>query len=153
MENTRPQARPQAEVRGAFWHFETITTRWMDNDVYGHVNNVMYYSYFDTAVNRFLIKARVLDPQSGAVIGVVANTQCHYFGSITFPQTVHVGLKVAHMGRSSVRYALAIFADNQALCAASGEFTHVYVNRDTRRPVPVPHDLVAALKPLTHPPS
>jgi acyl-CoA thioester hydrolase len=146
-------SRPSAVTRSSFWYFEVISTRWMDNDVYGHVNNVVHYSFFDTAVNRFLVQAGVLNPGVSPVIGLVAHTQCHYFESISFPQTVHVGLRVAHIGRSSVRYALALFADSRALCAASGEFTHVYVDRESRRPVPVPHDLVAALKNLTHPPS
>lgn len=140
--------RPEALARSAFKHFEAITTRWMDNDVYGHVNNVVHYSYFDTAVNRMLIEAGVLDIHSGSVIGLVVHTQCHYFDSFAFPQQVLAGVRVAQLGRSSVRYELALFAGDAPLCAARGEFTHVYVDRTSRRPVPVPDTLRAVLEPL-----
>jgi acyl-CoA thioester hydrolase len=140
--------RPQAVDRARFRHFETIATRWMDNDVYGHVNNVVHYSFFDTAVNRMLIQAGVLDIHAGAVIGLVVHTQCHYFDSIAFPQTVHAGVAVAQLGRSSVRYEVALFADEAATSAARGEFTHVYVDRATRKPVALPDALRRALEPL-----
>ena len=145
----RPQERPQPLPRSHFPHFQTISTRWMDNDVYGHVNNVVHYSYFDTAVNRYLIEAGALDIRGGDVIGLVVNTQCHYFDSIRFPQAVQVALRVAQLGRSSVRYELGLFADDAPLAAAMGEFTHVYVDRETRRPVDLPTALRAALQPLT----
>jgi acyl-CoA thioester hydrolase len=140
--------RPQPLPRSAFTRFQTIATRWMDNDVYGHVNNVVHYSLFDTAVNRTLIEAGVLDIHAGSVIGLVVHTQCHYFDSISFPQTVHAGLAVAHLGRSSVRYQLGLFADEATLAAAVGEFTHVYVDRASRRPVDLPAPLRAFLEPL-----
>ena len=140
--------RPRPLPRSHFPHFQTISTRWMDNDVYGHVNNVVHYSYFDTAVNRYLIEAGALDIRGGDVIGLVVNTQCHYFDSIAFPQTVHVGLQVARLGRSSVHYALGLFADEAPLCAALGRYVHVYVDRITRRPVPLPEVLTRALAPL-----
>ena len=140
--------RPQPLPRSHFVHFQAITTRWMDNDVYGHVNNVVHYSYFDTAVNRWLIERGVLDIHGGAVIGLVVHTACHYFDSLAFPQTVWAGLRVAHLGRTSVRYQLGLFADDAPLCAAVGEFTHVYVDRATRRPVPLPEPLRQALEPL-----
>ena len=140
--------RPQALPRSHFARFQTITTRWADNDVYGHVNNVVHYSYFDTAVNRFLIEAGALDIHAGAVIGLVVNTQCHYFESIAFPQTVHVGLAVARLGASSVTYELGLFADDALLSAAVGRFVHVYADRATRRPVPLPEALRAVLAPL-----
>jgi acyl-CoA thioester hydrolase len=140
--------RPQPLPREAFRHFELITTRWMDNDVYGHVNNVVHYSFFDTAVNRMLIERGVLDIHGGSVIGLVVHTQCHYFDSIAFPQRVHAGVRVAHLGRSSVRYDVALYAEDAAVSAARGEFTHVYVDRLSRRPVPVPEPLRAALEPL-----
>jgi acyl-CoA thioester hydrolase len=123
----------------------------MDNDVYGHLNNVVHYSFFDTAVNRTLIDAGVLDIHGGEVIGLVVQTQCHYFESIAFPQTVHAGLRVAHLGHSSVRYELGLFADDAPLAAAVGQFVHVYVDRDSRRPVPLPEPLRQALLPLQHP--
>jgi acyl-CoA thioester hydrolase len=134
--------------RSHFKHFETLGTRWADNDVYGHVNNVVHYSFFDTAVNRLLIQAGVLDIHGGAVIGLVVHTQCHYFASLAFPQTVHAGIAVAKLGTSSVRYTLALFADDEAMCAARGEFTHVYVDRANRRPVPLPEALRQLLQPL-----
>ena len=143
--------RPQPQPRIRFPHFQTITTRWLDNDLYGHVNNVVHYSYFDTAVNRYLIEAGALDIHGGEVIGLVVHTQCSYFESIAFPQTVHAGLRVAHVGTSSVRYELGLFADDAPLTAALGQFTHVYVDRTQRRPVPLPAPLRAALEPLQNP--
>ena len=142
-------ARPHPLPRAHFLRFQAVTTRWMDNDVYGHLNNVVHYSLFDTAVNRMLIEAGVLDIQGGSVIGLVVHTQCHYFDSIRFPQAVQVGLRVAQLGRSSVRYELGLFADDAPLAAAMGEFTHVYVDRITRRPVDLPTTLRVALQPLT----
>jgi acyl-CoA thioester hydrolase len=140
--------RLQPVARSRYRHFETIHTRWMDNDVYGHVNNVVHYSFFDTAVNRLLIHKGALDIHQGAVIGLVVHTQCHYFSSIAFPQTVHAAVAVAQLGRSSVRYELALFADDETHSAALGEFTHVYVDRATRRPVPLPAQLYAVVEPL-----
>lgn len=128
-------SRPQAEGRERFKAWQTLGTRWMDNDVYGHINNVQYYSFFDTAVNGWLIAQGVLDIHAGDTIGLVVHTQCHYFAPLAFPQPVQAGLRVAHIGRSSVRYALGLFAPGQALCAASGEFVHVYVHRHSREPV------------------
>jgi acyl-CoA thioester hydrolase len=142
--------------RHHFAHFETLATRWQDNDIYGHVNNVVHYSLFDTAVNRYLIQAGALDIHAGAVIGLVVQTQCHYFESITFPQIVHAGLRVAQRGRTSVHYEVGLFADAMPLAAAVGRFVHVYVDRGTRRPVPLPTALLAALAPLElqpHPPT
>ena len=143
--------RPQPLPRSDFPHFETIHTRWMDNDVYGHVNNVVHYSLFDTAVNRYLIQAGALDIRAGAVIGLVVETHCHYFESIAFPQTVHAGLRVAHCGRTSVQYEVGLFADDAPLTAAVGHFVHVYVDRGNRRPVHLPDNLLAALAPLQTP--
>lgn len=139
-------ARPAALPRAHFARFQTLATRWMDNDIYGHLNNVVHYSLFDTAVNRTLIEAGVLDIQGGSVIGLVVHTECHYFDAITFPQTVHAGLRVDRLGRSSVRYELGLFADDAELAAAVGHFTHVYVDRATRRPVDLPPALHAALQ-------
>ncbi|MBZ8144046.1 thioesterase, partial [Rubrivivax gelatinosus] len=113
--------------------------------------NVVYYSFFDTAVNRWLIAAGALDPQAGDVIGLVVETQCHYFAPLSFPQRVEAGLRVAHIGRSSVRYELGLFAEGEPLTAAAGHFVHVYVDRATRRPVALPPALVAALQPLVLP--
>jgi acyl-CoA thioester hydrolase len=132
--------------RGDCRHFHVITTRWMDNDAYGHVNNVVYYSYFDTVVNEYLIRSGVLDIEHGEVIGLVVETQCLYFSELSFPQTVHAGLRVARLGTSSVRYEIAIFADGQETACAQGHFVHVYVDRRTRRPTALPAALREALE-------
>lgn len=142
------EARPQPLPRSRFPRLQVITTRWMDNDLYGHVNNVVHYSFFDTAVNRYLIEAGALDIHEGAVIGLVVQSQCHYFAPLAFPQTVHAGLRVAQRGRSSVHYELGLFADDADTAAAVGRFVHVYVDRASRRPVALPATLLAALAPL-----
>lgn len=140
--------RPQAQPRESYPVFRAITTRWMDNDVYGHVNNVVYYSWFDTAVNAYLIEQGALDIHAGATIGLVVETQCNYFDSLAFPQTIEAGIRVAHLGKSSVRYEVGLFAQGQPLSAAAGHFVHVYVDRETRRPTALPPALLAALAPL-----
>jgi acyl-CoA thioester hydrolase len=140
--------RPQPDGREAYRHFAPIATRWMDNDAYGHLNNVVYYSLFDTAVNRYLIEAGALDIRQGRTIGLVVETHCNYFASIEFPQLVEAGIRVAHVGSSSVRYEIGIFAAGEALCAARGHFVHVYVDRESRRPVPLPPALNNALQEL-----
>ena len=144
-----PFERPEPPPRSHFTHFQAITTRWMDNDVYGHLNNVVHYSFFDTAVNRMLIDAGVLDIHGGEVIGLVVQTQCRYFESLAFPQTVHAGIRVGRLGRCSVHYELGLFGDDAPLAAAVGQFTHVYVDRASRRPVPLPAALRTALTPLS----
>jgi acyl-CoA thioester hydrolase len=141
--------RPQAQPRDHFRAWRGIGTRWMDNDIYGHVNNVVYYSWFDTAVNGWLIDQGVLDIHTGPVIGLVVETQCHYFAPLAFPQTIEAGLKVAHLGRSSVRYQVGLFAQGAPLSAAAGHFVHVYVDRHTRRPVVLPETLKQRLETLT----
>ena len=128
----KPDApRRTPETRDAYRVFRAITTRWMDNDIYGHVNNVVYYSFFDTAVNGLLVEAGVLDFHAGAVIGLVVETRCNYFAPIEFPQQVTAGVRVAQLGRSSVRYEIGLFADDDRTCAAAGHFVHVYVDRST----------------------
>ncbi len=141
--------RTQPEPRSAYRHFSSVGTRWMDNDVYGHVNNVVYYSYFDTVVNRYLVEAGALDIERGPVIGLVVETACQYFAPLAFPQTVDAGLRVARLGRSSVRYEVGLFAAGAGETAARGHFVHVYVDRAGRRPVELPAALRAALQPLT----
>jgi len=138
--------KPAAEPRSAFRHFQAIPTRWMDNDVYGHVNNVVYYSYFDTVVNQYLIEQRVLDIETSRVIGLVIETRCNYFRSITFPDVVHAGLRVARLGNSSVRYEVGLFRNDDDEAAAQGHFVHVYVDRTTRRPTPLPTAMRAVLQ-------
>ena len=149
MEECRPMTRPQPDARHAYPRFVPLTTRWMDNDVYGHLNNVVYYSLFDTAVNRLLIEAGALDIHGGEVIGLVVETHCNFFASLAFPQKIDAGVRVASQGRSSVRYEIGLFAEGSDLCAARGHFVHVYVGRDSRRPVAeLPAPYLSALKAL-----
>jgi acyl-CoA thioester hydrolase len=142
---TPAPGRPRPLHREAFRAFVPITTRWSDNDVYGHVNNVVFYSFFDTAVNRHLIERGALDIECGEVIGLVVHSQCHYFAPLAFPQAIDAGLRVIERGRSSVRYGVGIFADGAPWCAAHGEFVHVYVDRATRRPTALPDSLTSVL--------
>ncbi|WP_460551599.1 acyl-CoA thioesterase [Comamonas piscis] len=135
MSSQQQSERPQPQPRDAYAQFVRVTTRWADNDAYGHVNNVVYYSWFDTAVNRLLIEKGVLDIEASTSIGLVVETQCHYFAPVSYPQDVDVGVRVAHLGKSSVRYELAIFVAGEPLSAACGHFVHVYVDRGNRRPV------------------
>lgn len=132
-------------TRSDYEHFLPLQTRWADNDVYGHVNNVAYYGYFDTIVNEFLIARSVLDIHDGPVIGLVIETGCQYFSPLAFPEKLDGGLRVGHIGNSSVRYELAIFKEDENTPAASGHFVHVYVDRDTRRPVSLPDKFRKAL--------
>jgi acyl-CoA thioester hydrolase len=141
--------RPQPEPRAAYKAFRNIATRWSDNDVYGHVNNVVYYSWFDTAVNSLLIERGAIDIHAGSVIGLVIETQCNYFAPLAFPEDVVAGIRVAHLGSSSVRYEVAIFPAAPSLpCAAKGHFVHVYVDRATRKPTPLPLTLTSVLETL-----
>lgn len=127
--------RPQPESRSTFKVFRRLDTRWMDNDVYGHVNNVIYYSWFDTAVNAHLIEQGALDIHHGQTIGLVVETHCNYFAPLAFPQLIEAGIRVAKMGSSSVRYEIGLFAQGEDFCAARGHFVHVYVDQQSRRPV------------------
>jgi acyl-CoA thioester hydrolase len=134
------------ETRAEYAHFLAIPTRWMDNDAYGHVNNVVYYSFFDTVVNAYLVDNAGLDIATSDVIGVVAETMCRFRESASFPDIVHAGLRVTRIGKSSVRYEIGIFRGDDDAAAAAGYFVHVYVDRATRRPVPVPARVRAALE-------
>ena len=137
-------SRPPAETRRDFAHFHKIETRWKDNDIFGHVNNVVYYSYIDTAVNAFLIEQGVLDLQNSKIVGLVAETQCRYNSSLAFPDTVYVGLRLAHLGNSSIRYEFGVFRNDQDVASAQGHFVHVYVDIESNRPVPMPETLIRA---------
>jgi acyl-CoA thioester hydrolase len=140
--------RPTPDPRTAYRHFREISTRWADNDLYGHVNNAVYYQYFDTAVNRYLLDSGAIALEGGPVIGVVVETHCNFFSSAAYPDTIHVGLRVTRLGSTSVRYEIGIFRNDEPRASAQGHFVHVYVDRASRRPVPLPDHLKAALNPL-----
>jgi len=138
-------AKQEPDRRDGYRHFLTITTRWMDNDIYGHINNVQYYSYFDTVINRFLIEQGVLDIHAGEVIGLAVESHCNYFSSAAFPDDIEAGLRVAHLGRSSVRYEVGLFTRGGESAVAQGHFVHVYVDRESGQPVSIPENLRSAL--------
>lgn len=131
-------SRASPAARSKFNVWRTITTRWADNDAYGHVNNTVYYEWFDSAVNGWLVDCGMLDIATGDPIALVAETRCTYFAPLAFPQPVVVGLAVASLGRSSIRYRIGIFAEGAAEAAAQGEFVHVVVDRASRKPVAIP---------------
>lgn len=138
--------RPVPSARADYRAFSVIQTRWMDNDVYGHMNNVVHYSLFDTAVNGWLIEKGVLDIHKGNRIGLVVETGCRYFAEMAFPDVVTAGIRVARIGSSSVRYEVGLFRNEDDTAAAEGFFIHVYVDRETRRPHPLDDALRAALE-------
>ena len=138
-------------TRDAYRHFITITTRWMDNDVYRHVNNVVYYSFFDTAVNEYLMREGVLDLEQSPVVCLVVDSGCQFFGPIAFPDTVHCALRVAHLGNSSVRFEIGIFRNDESIAAAQGHFVHVACDRQTQRPVSIPDAMRRVLDALRMP--
>jgi acyl-CoA thioester hydrolase len=143
-----------APLRNDYLHFQPITTRWHDNDIYGHVNNVVYYSYFDSAVNAYLIAVGGLDIHHGEVVGFVVSSSCDYFSAIAFPETIEVGMRVAKLGNSSVNYELAIFKAGETTASAAGRFVHVFVERVSKRPVPIPptlRDAMSRLVPVATP--
>ncbi|MFG1295496.1 acyl-CoA thioesterase [Xanthobacter variabilis] len=144
----KPSGREEPVLLKDFPHVLTLSTRWADVDVYGHVNNVVYYSYFDTVVNEHLIAHGVLDPQSSPIIGLVVETRCTYFRSLTFPAPVQAAMRVAKLGSSSVRYQIALFQGEDEQAAAQGHFVHVYVDRASQRPVAIPDAVRRVLQPL-----
>lgn len=133
-------------IRDHYRWFVPVTTRWMDNDLYGHVNNVIYYSWFDTVANRFLIEEGGLDIHQGDVIAYIVHSQCHYLKAVAFPQSIEAGFRVERIGNSSVQYGIAIFREGEDDCCAWGTFTHVFVNRNNERPTPIPAQLRQALE-------
>lgn len=141
-------ANKERAVRGGYPHFLTIPTRWMDNDIYGHVNNVVYYSYFDTVINAYLIRAGGLDIQDGTVIGVCAESACRYHEGFTFPEPVEAGLRVAHLGSRAVRYEIGLFKAGAEEASAEGHFVHVFVARKDMKPVAIPESIRTALEQL-----
>jgi acyl-CoA thioester hydrolase len=141
-------ARPAPEARAAYRHFHPLPTRWIDNDIYGHVNNVVYYAYFDTVVNAFLIAEGGLDPEQGAVIGLCVESGCSYLAPLRFPDALEGGLRISSLGRSSVRYEVGIFRAGEEQASAQGYFVHVFVDRARRRPVDIPPPMRSALERL-----
>jgi acyl-CoA thioester hydrolase len=141
--------REEARPRSTYKAWRTIPTRWADNDAYGHVNNVVFYSWFDTAVNAWLVEAGLLDIERGNPIGLVVGTRCAYFEPLTFPRAAETGIAVERLGTSSVTYRIGIFGEGSETAAAQGEFTHVYVDRAMRRPVALPAEWRAKLEALT----
>ena len=146
---TRDEAAGAAgEPRETYRHFLAIPTRWMDNDTYGHVNNVVYYAYFDTVINDYLIREGGLDIHDGAVIGLAIETHCKFHAPLSFPDTIDAGLRVGRLGNSSVRYEIGLYRRDDATPAATGHFVHVFVDRATRRPTAMPPGIRAALERL-----
>ena len=139
-------SKPAAPSRSDYSHVMPIPTRWMDNDIYGHVNNVVYYSYFDTVINRYLIDEGGLDHQNGTIVGMAVETSCRFHRSLAFPDLVHAGLRVGKLGRSSVRYEIGIFRNDEISACADGHFVHVFVERGDQRPVSIPEPIRAALQ-------
>ena len=137
-----------SQARAGYRHFQNITTRWKDNDVYGHVNNVEYYSYFDTVINTWLIREGGLDIHAGETIGLCAESHCKFMGPFAFPEVVQAGLRVVHLGRSSVRYEIGLFREGDDKPSAEGWFVHVFVNRESRRSQEIPQGLRLALERL-----
>lgn len=138
--------RPEPPARADYRTFRPITTRWMDNDVYGHVNNAIYYSFFDTTVSGWLVDQGIVDYERGQIIGLAVDSQCSYFAPISFPAAITGGMRVDRLGRSSVTYAVGIFRGDEDRASAAGTFTHVYVDRETRRPRPLADDVRAKLE-------
>jgi acyl-CoA thioester hydrolase len=140
-----------ASTRDCYAHFSTITTRWMDNDVYGHVNNVLYYSFFDTVIAEYLIREGGLEFTTADVIGLAVESSCRYRQPLAYPQEIQAGLRVAHLGHSSVRYEVGIFAGDDPQASADGYFVHVFVARETNKPSPIPTHIRTALERLRMP--
>jgi acyl-CoA thioester hydrolase len=141
-------ARPEPGKRGDYVEFMPIQTRWMDNDVYGHVNNVVYYSYFDTVVNLYLIDPGGLDFHNAPIVGIMAETHCRFYRSISYPEAIDAGLRVGKLGTSSVRYEVGLFGVDDQQARAEGHLVHVFVDRSTNKPVPIPPSIRAALERL-----
>ena len=133
------------ETRADYFDFQPVQTRWNDNDLYGHVNNVVYYAYVDTAVNKFLVEAGGFDPHTAPVIGICPESHCNFLNPVAYPEKLEVGLRVGKLGNSSVRYEVAVFKDGEQTPAATGYFVHVFVDRENRRPVTIPDAIRAAL--------
>lgn len=143
------EARKPPETRSSYRHFRIMPTRWKDNDQYGHVNNVNYYSFFDTLLNRYLIDAAGFRPMEDDIVGIAVETYCRFHKSFAYPDDIEGGLRIGHLGRSSVRYEIGLFGAGEESARADGHFVHVFVERETNRPVALPASLRAALEKIT----
>jgi acyl-CoA thioester hydrolase len=143
--------RPKPTRRTEYPWFRTLQTRWMDNDIYGHVNNVHYYSYFDTLIAHYLIDEGGLDPWRGPVIGIAVETGCRFHRAFSFPETIEAGLRVGRLGNSSSRYEIGLFHPDAEMASADGHFVHVFVERASNRPVPIPDRIRDALARVVRP--
>ncbi len=141
-------SRPSPSRRGDYRHFLSIPTRWMDNDIYGHVNNVVYYAYFDTVINEYLIRKGGLDIHKGDIVGFAVETGCRFYSSFSFPEVIEAGLAVERIGRSSVTYRVGLFAEGSEEAGADGHFVHVFVNRVKNKPVEIPGNIRKAMEKL-----
>ena len=140
---------PKPEIsRAEYPHYTSLPTRWMDNDIYGHVNNALYYAFFDTVINEYLIAEGGLDITAGKVVAFAAESQCRYFRALAFPGVIEIGLRVGKLGNSSVRYELAIFKQGEPFASAAGYFVHVFIDREAQKPVPLPTAIRTALERL-----
>ena len=144
----RKEPESRTEHRSFYRHFLSIPTRWMDNDVYGHVNNVVYYSFFDTVINEYLIREGGLDIRSGRIVGYAVETNCRFHRALTFPQVIDAGLRVGHLGNSSVRYEIGLFRQGEDRPAATGHFVHVFVDRGSDKPTAIPEPIRDCLERL-----
>ena len=143
-------SRPTPLTRDDFPVFRSLQTRWSDNDLFGHMNNVVHYQLFDTAVNEWLIKLGLFDPHNSDIIGFVVETKCNYFSELAFPDRVAAGIRIDHLGTSSVRYGIALFREDEEIAAAQGHFIHVYVDRQTRKPAALNDTLRGVLEGIVH---
>ena len=143
---------PRTERRSDYPHYLSIATRWMDNDIYGHVNNVVFYSYFDTVINEYLIRVGGLDIHEGVVVGFAVESNCRFHRPLSFPETIDAGLRVGHLGNSSVRYEIGLFRQDELKPAATGHFVHVFVDRKTNKPTAIPAGIRACLTALINNP-
>jgi len=148
MSGARAEGRPEPGLRSQYVKFMPVQTRWKDNDIYGHVNNVEYYSYFDTVVNRYLIDPGGLDFRNAAIVGIMAETMCRFHRSFAYPEAIDAGLRVGRLGKSSVRYEVGLFGEGEDQARVEGHLVHVFVERATNKPVPIPAGIRAALERL-----
>jgi acyl-CoA thioester hydrolase len=140
-----------APTRDAYSYWQVVSTRWRDNDIYGHVNNAVYYSYIDSVINGYMVKEEVLDPWNSEIVGIVVESHCEFYRPLRYPVLIDGGMRVEQLGTSSVRYEVGMFPQDESRAAAVGGFTHVFVHRSSNRPVPIPRNVRAVLEKLQNP--